>query len=97
VRPAGDMNQILPHPLWIGHAGDGRDNRRLLDNGIRAIVQLAVEEPPLQPPRELVYLRFPLRDGPDNPDGLLELAVGAVVALLRQRMRTLACCGAGPV
>ncbi len=89
------MNQILPHPLWIGRAGDGRDNRRLLDNGIRAVVQLAVEEPPLQLPRELVYLRFPLHDGPGNPEGLLELAVGAVVALLRQRMRTLACCGAG--
>jgi protein-tyrosine phosphatase len=89
------MNQILPHPLWIGHAGDGRDYRRLLDRGIQAVVQLAVEEPPLQPPRELVYLRFPLRDGADNPDALLELAVGALVSLLRQRVRTLVCCGAG--
>ncbi len=89
------MNQILPHPLWIGHAADGRDYRRLLDVGIQAIVQLAIEEPPLQPPRELIYLRFPLRDGADNPDGLLELVVGAVVSLLRQRVRTLVCCGAG--
>jgi hypothetical protein len=89
------MNQILPHPLWIGHAGDGRDYRRLFDHGIRAVVQLAVEEPPLQPPRELVYLRFPLHDGAENPDGLLELAIGALVSLLRQRLRTLACCGAG--
>jgi hypothetical protein len=65
------MNQIPPYHLWIGHAGDGRDYRRLLDLGIRAVVQLAVEEPPLQPPRELIYLRFPLRDGADNPDDLL--------------------------
>jgi protein-tyrosine phosphatase len=89
------MNQIAPHLLWIGHAGDGRDFRRLLDIGIGAVVQLAIEEPPLQPPRELIYLRFPLRDGADNPAGLLEVAVGALAALIRKRVRTLVCCGAG--
>jgi protein-tyrosine phosphatase len=94
-RLAEDMNQIPPHLLWIGHAGDGRDYRRLLDVGIEAVVQIAIEEPPLQPPRELIYLRFPLRDGADNPDGLLELAVDALAALIRQRVRTLVCCGAG--
>src|SRR5688572_25242166 len=47
------MNQILDLPLWLGHAGDGRDYRRLLDAGIQAIVQLAAEEPALSPPREL--------------------------------------------
>jgi protein-tyrosine phosphatase len=56
---------------------------------------LAVEEPPLQLPRELVYLRFPLRDGADNPHDLLELAVGALASLIRHREPTLACCGAG--
>lgn len=91
----GDMNQIPPYPLWVGHAGDGRDSRRLLDHGIRAVVQLAFEEPPLQPPRELAYLRIPLNDGPDNPDDLLALAVAAVASLVRLRVPTLACCGAG--
>jgi protein-tyrosine phosphatase len=94
-RPAGDMNLIPPHPLWIGHAGDGRDYGRLLDQSIRAVVQFAVEEPPLQLPRELVYLRFPLRDGADNPHDLLELAVGALASLIRHRVPTLACCGPG--
>jgi protein-tyrosine phosphatase len=89
------MNQISPHRLWIGHAGDGRDYRRLLDVGIEAVVQLAIEEPPLQPPRELIYMRFPLRDGADNLDGLLDLAVRVVAALVRQRVCTLVCCGAG--
>src|SRR5262249_24404723 len=88
------MNQILPHSLWIGQDGDGRDHRRLLDCGIQAVVQLALEEPPLQPPRDLIYLRFPLRDGADNPDALLKLAVGTLVCLLRHRIPTLACCGA---
>ena len=89
------MNQIPPYPLWVGHAGDGRDCRRLHDQGIRAVVQLAVEEPPLQPPRELVYLRFPLRDGADNSDDLLKIAIGALASLVRQRVPTLVCCGAG--
>jgi protein-tyrosine phosphatase len=89
------MNQFPPHLLWIGHAGDGRDYRRQLEVGIGAIVQLAIEEPPLEPPRGLVYFRFPLCDGADNPDGLLELAVGALAALIRRRVPTLVCCGAG--
>ncbi len=89
------MNQLHPDPLWIGHAGDGREYRRLFDLGIRAVVQLAVEEPPLQPPRELIVFRFPLRDGADNSIEVLDLAVGALVSLLRHRVPTLACCGAG--
>jgi hypothetical protein len=27
----GDTNQIPPHALWTGHAGDGRDYRRLFE------------------------------------------------------------------
>jgi protein-tyrosine phosphatase len=89
------MYQLSPHLLWIGHAGDGRDYRRLFDCGIRAVVQLAEEEPPLQPPRELVYLRFPLRDGSDNSDAVLALAVRALASLVRDQVPTLVCCGAG--
>src|SRR4051794_40333460 len=89
------MTQILPYPIWIGHAGDGRDYPRLLDLGIRAVVQLAAEEPPLHPPRELAYLRFPLNDGADNPDDLLSLAVGSLASLVRLHVPTLVCCGAG--
>ncbi len=65
------MNQIKPHAIWIGHAGDGRAFRDIFDNGIRAIVQLAMEEPPIQTPRELVYLRFPLIDGAGNGRDIL--------------------------
>jgi hypothetical protein len=71
------MSQIAPHGLWIGHAGDGRDYSRLLDQGIKAVVQVAAEESPMNVPRELVYLRFPLNDGADNPSGLLDLVVVA--------------------
>src|SRR5437764_255159 len=52
-KPAGiegsNMRQITPHSLWLGHAGDGTDFRRVFDLGIRAIVQVAAEEPPLRP------------------------------------------------
>ena len=52
------MNQIEPYGLWVGHAGDGRAYQEAADRGIRAIVQVAITEPPLQPPREFVYCRI---------------------------------------
>jgi len=89
------MRQIAPYDLWLGHAGDGRDFRQLLDLGIQAVVQLAVEEPPLALPRELIYCRFPLMDGPGNPPKLLALAVTTVANLLEKRVSTLVCCSGG--
>jgi hypothetical protein len=89
------MRQIQPHLLWVGHAGDGRDFQLLLDTGIQAIVQLALEEPGLQPPRELLYFRIPLVDGPGNDEKLLYLATITVANLLEKRVPTLICCGAG--
>ncbi|MCI0637488.1 MAG: dual specificity protein phosphatase family protein [Gemmataceae bacterium] len=89
------MRQILPHSLWLGHAGDGRDFRLIVDTGIRAVVQLAAEEPVLQLPRELAYCRFPLVDGLDNERKLLSLAVTTVANLLEKNVPTLVCCGAG--
>jgi hypothetical protein len=89
------MNQIVPHSLWLGHAGDGRDYRRLFDVGIKAVISLAAEERPDQPPRELVYCRFPLLDGTGNDAGLLQLAVSTVAALVCQKVPTLVCCGMG--
>ena len=81
--------------LFLGHVGDARDLRRLLDIGIEAIVDLAVNEPPLTPTRELVYLRFPLVDAPGNPPWLLRAAVEAVAGLVRADVPTLVYCAAG--
>ena len=67
----------------------------LHDLGIEAVVQVAAEEPPLSPPRGLLYQRFPLLDGSGNSPGLLMLAVGAVAALVSLRVPTLVCCGMG--
>ena len=89
------MRQVTPYWLWLGHAGDGRDFPALYDAGIRAVVQLALEEPARRPPRDLVYSRIPLLDGAGNTDDALFLAVRTVADLLRRRMPTLVCCGAG--
>src|SRR5271167_4199453 len=69
------MRQILPHSLWLGHAKDAEDFKQIFDLGINALVQLAVEEPAVQLPRELIYCRFPLVDGPGNEARLLSLAI----------------------
>lgn len=89
------MRQISPYPLWLGHADDGRDYQAVFAAGIRAIVQVAAEEPALQPPRDLIYCRFPLVDGTGNARNLLLLATTTVADLLEKRLPTLVCCGAG--
>lgn len=89
------MRQISPHFLWLGHAGDGRDHRLQLSLGIRAILQVAAEEPALQPPRDLLYCRVPLLDSPGNDAKLLDLAIAVLAGLVERRVPTLVCCGAG--
>ena len=89
------MTQIESHPLWIGHAGEGRDLKQIFDIGIRALVDLALEEAPTQAPRELISIRFPLVDGAGNRGELLFLAVSTVATLLKMHVPVLVTCGAG--
>jgi protein-tyrosine phosphatase len=89
------MNQITHYRLWVGHAADGRDTQEILARDIRAIVQLAIEEPPIELPREMACLRIPLVDGDGNDDALLRLAIDAVAALVEAQIPTLVCCGGG--
>src|SRR4051812_27081752 len=89
------MRAIPGHPLWLGHVGDARDLRRVLSAGIRALVDLALNEPPAAVTRELVYCRFPLVDGAGTPPWLLRSAIQAVAGLLRGGIPTLVFCGGG--
>jgi|SRR6516162_6558517 hypothetical protein len=89
------MRRLGDYRLWLGHAGDLRDPRAIFAADIRAVVDLAINEPPAALPRELIYCRFPLLDGAGNPDWLLRLAVDTVAALLRERTPTLVACSAG--
>ncbi len=89
------MRQIVPHPLWLGHAGDAENFAAILDSGIQAVVQLAAEEPAPQTPRDLIFCRFPLVDGPGNDPKLLRLALATLSNLVRRRIPTLVTCGGG--
>ena len=89
------MRQILDYPLWLGHVGDARDVRAVLSAEIRAVVDLAADELPVVLPRDLVYHRFPLVDGPGNPPWLLRSAIATVADLLRAGIPTLLYCSAG--
>ncbi len=89
------MRRIAGYPLWLGHRGDALDFSRLHATGIGAMIDLALDEPPVALPRELTYCRFPLIDGPGNPAWLLRTAVDTVARLVRNNVPTLVYCGAG--
>ena len=89
------MRRVIGRALWLGHSGDLRDGRALLDAGVAAVVELADSEPLAVLPRELIRCRFPLSDGGDNPPWLLNLAVESVAAMLRASIPVLICCSAG--
>jgi protein-tyrosine phosphatase len=89
------MRIIDQTPLFIGHAGDIRDLGALHAAGIRFVVDLAAQEPPAVLSRDLVYCRFPLLDGGDNLDWLLQLAVETVADAVRNHVPSLIGCSAG--
>jgi hypothetical protein len=89
------MHAVIANRLWIGNAVEARDLRHLLDMGVAAVVDLAIEEMPPVVVRELVYCRIPLIDGGSNPFERLQLAVQTVASLIRQRTPTFVFCGAG--
>jgi protein-tyrosine phosphatase len=90
-----DMRQLHSLPRWIGTAREARDLKSVLSQGIKAIIDLAVEEVPIHPTRELVYLRFPLIDGTGNPTWLLRSVQRMVEEAIHFRVPTLIACGAG--
>lgn len=89
------MNQVTPYALWLGNAGTVADVSKIFDAGIKALVQLAAEELPVQSPRELISCHFPLLDGAGNRADLLFLAVNTVATLVKLRIPTLVFAGAG--
>ena len=81
--------------LWLGNSGDARSPAQILTAGFEAVVDLAMMCEPARLPRELVYLRFPLVDGADNPPWLLCAAVHTVESLARYGVPTLVACDGG--
>ncbi len=89
------MRRIPGYPLWLGHVGDARDLGGLMSVGILAVVDLAMDEPPVPLTRELVYCRFPLIDGSGNPRWLLRVAIETVASLMRACVPTFVYCSVG--
>jgi hypothetical protein len=89
------MRHIPDYSLWLGHAGDARNRHELFRLGIGAVVDLAVEEPPAVAGHEMVYCRFPLVDGAENPPWLIRSAIDMTATLLREKVPTLVACGGG--
>lgn len=89
------MRRIEPYPLWLGNAGDLRTPSHFCDAEIRAVVDLAANEPFPQLPRDLIYCRFPLFDGEGNDPSLLRAAVQSVKEFLTAGIPTAVCCSNG--
>ena len=89
------MHEIEPKLLWLGHALDCRDPKRLFEWEIEAVVDVAYEEPPASLPRQLIYCRFPLNDGGGNAPSLLRLTIETVVSLLAFGTPAVVTCSAG--
>ena len=89
------MHEIERNLLWIGHAFDVREPRPLFDVGIKAVIDVAYEEPPAQIPRQLIYCRIPLNDGGGNHPNALLQTLRTATGLLESNTRTIIACSAG--
>jgi protein-tyrosine phosphatase len=89
------MREVISGTLWIGNALDARDVTGVLGLGITAIIDLAIEEPPIQFPRDIACCRFPLIDGSSNQPAILRAAIETTVTLIKSGTPTLVACGAG--
>ncbi|MFT5526205.1 MAG: hypothetical protein ACI9G1_003963 [Pirellulaceae bacterium] len=89
------MIEILPDRLWLGNAHDARNPSAVHQRGIRAILDLAHDEPPIVGYRDLIVSRVPLVDASGNDVLLLRIAISQAVSLLKNDVPTLIACSAG--
>jgi len=89
------MHRLESRNLWLGHVGDLANVRIVLNAGICAIVDLALNEPVPKLPRDIVYCRFPLVDGAGNDPWILLSAIKMVAGFLKLEVPTLVTCSAG--
>jgi hypothetical protein len=87
------MREVIPKVLWIGNAREARDVRGVLGLGIVAVVDLAMEEPVIALPRDVVYCRFPLVDGAGNTPAVLKAAIDTTIRFVKGKLPMLLTCG----
>jgi protein-tyrosine phosphatase len=88
------MRQVHSN-LWIGNARDARNVPAVMARAFAAVVDLALEEPPAQLPREVAYIRIPLIDGEGNSPAMTQAAIRAIAAFIESGTPTLVVCGGG--
>lgn len=89
------MREVVSNLLWTGNAREARDVKVVLGLGITAIVDVAIEEPPILFPRDVVYCRFPLVDGSGNSPAVVRAAIETTRNFIRGRVPTLVACSGG--
>jgi hypothetical protein len=89
------MREVIPGRLWIGNVRDARDVRDVLQLGITAVIDLAIEEPPIAFPREVFCCRAPLMDGEGNAPARMKVVLGLAASLILDRVPTLIACSNG--
>ena len=89
------MHEIIPGRLWISSIYEARDLRSVLDLGVEAVVDLAMQELPLAVTRELIYFRIPILDGDRNDARRLTMAIETITQLIRRQIPVLVACSAG--
>jgi protein-tyrosine phosphatase len=89
------MREAITNCLWLGNAMDARDITAVLELRIVAIVDLAMEEPAIHYPRDIIYCRIPIVDGAGNRPEIIRAAVDLTASLIDSRVPTLVACGAG--
>jgi protein-tyrosine phosphatase len=89
------MREAITHCLWLGNSAEARDITSVLGLGIVAIIDLAMEEPAIHYPRDILYCRIPLVDGSGNRPEIIRAAVDLTASLIDSRVPTLVACGAG--
>lgn len=60
-----------------------------------SVIDLAIEEPPIQFPQDIVYCRFPLLDGDGNSPALLQSAIDTTANFVIAQQPTLVACSGG--
>ena len=81
--------------LYLGNSQDARDLRRLYEQQIAAVIDLALDEPPAVLGRDIVYCRYPLVDGGGNPAWLLRAAIETTIYFMRNSVTALVACSGG--
>jgi hypothetical protein len=89
------IRDIIPNVLWIGNARDARNVKGVLAAGIGVVIDLAMEEPAIQFPRDIVYCRFPLLDGEGNSPAILRSIIDTTVNFVSANQPTLVACSGG--